>query len=424
MAEIARLEGILADKSQRMDIIKAELLEIKEKYDDPRRTEIDKTGGDDIELEDIIENDKYVVTISHQGLIKRTSVSEYRNQGRGGKGLKAAGTRDEDFVNHVFASDAHDYILFFTDKGKCYWLRVYQIPEAGRTGKGKSVRNLIEREKDDQVKAILTVSKEDFRDEDFLNNNFVLMATRAGKVKKTSMKLFSRPRSNGIRAISVGEEDELIEARLTNGDSLVVLASSGGRSIQFNESNARPMGRDTQGVRGMKLKEGEKLVGMFVVDSDEKQLLTISKNGYGKRSEMDGFPVQGRGGSGVITHKKTDRTGELVYVMGVMPTDDLVIITKNGIMIRMAVDGISVMGRNTQGVRLINLKDGDEIADVARMDATEEEEETEDPNIQDAEFEEITDKADDKAEEAEEAAEDDKADEVDEEEDGEDEVTD
>ncbi len=407
MAEIARLKEILGDKSLRMAIIRDELLDIKDRYADPRRTMIDKTGGEDIELEDIIENDKYVVTISNHGLIKRTSVSEYRNQGRGGKGLKAAGTREEDFVSHVFASDAHDYLLFFTDKGKCYWLRVYQIPEAGRTGKGKNVRNLIEREADDRVKAILNVTKENFRDEDFLNNNFVLMATRSGKVKKTSMKLFSRPRSNGIRAISVGEEDELIEARMTNGDSLVVLASSGGRSIQFKESDARPMGRDTQGVRGMRLREGEKLVGMFVVDNDEKQLLTLSANGYGKRSDMDGFPLQGRGGSGVITHKKTERTGELVYVMGVMPDDDLVIITKNGTMIRMAVDGISTMSRNTQGVRLINLKDGDEIADVARMDVTEDGTEEGDSSIEDAEFVEIEAGADAEEGETNESADDD-----------------
>ena len=367
VAEIERLRSILAEERARLDIVKAELLEIKERYADERRTEIDYSGGDDINLEDLIEDEPMVVTITHQALIKRTSVSEYRKQGRGGKGLRATGTRDEDFVEHLYVCSAHDYLLFFTDHGQCYWLRVFQIPEGARTAKGRSIRNLIQIDREDRVRAVLPVSKEDFRDPVFTENHFVMMATRNGQVKKTALEAFSRPRVDGIIAISINEGDQLLEARLTDGDADVVLACSAGRAIRFHESDARAMGRNTQGVRGMNLDDDEHIVGMVVVPRDEcddKMLLSVSANGYGKRSEIDEYRIQSRGGKGIITQKVTSKTGDLVTIRGVRESDDLMIITVSGIMIRMQVSGISTYGRNTQGVRLINLNAGDAIADV------------------------------------------------------------
>lgn len=372
--EIERLRSILGNESLRMQIIKEELLEVKEKYNDPRRTEIDYTGGGEFIIEDLIEDEPVVVTITHQGLIKRTSITEYRQQGRGGVGMRGSGMRDEDFIEHLFASDTHDYLLFFTDHGQCYWLRVYEIPEGGRTSKGRSIRNLIQINPDDRIRAVQAIPKADFRDEDFLNNHYIMMATRNGQVKKTALEAFSRPRVDGIIAIAVAEDDQLLEAQMTNGSNHIIVASSGGRSVRFHESDARPMGRKTYGVRGISLDTDEHVVGMIVVtDENQRQVLAISANGYGKRSILDDYRVQSRGGKGIITMKTTPKTGPLVAIKGVLDNDDLMIVTQNGIMIRMDVSGISTLGRNTQGVRLISLKSGDEIADVARVVVEDEE---------------------------------------------------
>ncbi|HMB92538.1 MAG TPA: DNA gyrase subunit A, partial [Rhodothermales bacterium] len=380
LQEIERLQSILSNEQLRMQIIKDELREIQSKYTDERRTEIDYMGGGDIIIEDLIEDEQVVVTISHQGLIKRTATAEYRQQGRGGVGMRGGGLRDEDYLEHLFVSRNHDYLLFFTDAGQCYWLRVFEIPEGTRIAKGRSIRNLIQISPDDRVRAVLAVRKEDFLDEDFLNSHYVLMATRQGQVKKTTLEAFSRPRVDGIIAIDIVEGDELLEAHLTDGTAHVMIASSGGRAIRFQESDTRPMGRNTRGVRGINLKGDEQAVGMVVVSEDEdKCLLTISANGYGKRTTLNeedsnrSYPIQNRGGKGVITMKTTKKTGPLVTIKGVEETDDLMIVTENGILIRTHVDGISTMGRNTSGVRVINLKNNDAIADVTRV-VTEEDE--------------------------------------------------
>ena len=372
LKEIDRLKGILANKELRMEIIKNELLEVKEKYNDERRTEIDYSGGDII-IEDLIEDEQVVVTISHQGLIKRTSTSEYRQQGRGGVGMRGSGMRDEDFVEHLFVSYNHDYLLFFTDHGQCFWLRVFEIPEGSRISKGRSIRNLIQIDPQDRVRAVLAISKGDFLNEEFLNSHYVMMATRKGQVKKTTLEAFSRPRKGGIIAIMVEEGDELLEAHLTGGEANVLLASSGGRSVRFHENDARPMGRKTRGVRGIMLGADEHVVGMSIFEEgDNRSVLALSANGYGKRSLLDDYRLQSRGGKGIITMKTTSKTGPLVSVKGVLPTDDLMIVTHNGLMIRMGVDGISTQGRNTQGVRLISLKESDAIADVSRVVVDEE----------------------------------------------------
>jgi DNA gyrase subunit A len=367
LQEIERLESILASRELRMQIIRDELLEVKDKYNDPRRTEIDYTGGDDINYEDLIENDQVVVTITHQGLIKRTSTAEYRAQARGGVGSRGSGMRDEDYIEHLFVSNNHDYLLFFTDHGRCYWLRVYEIPEGTRIAKGRSIRNLIQIDAEDRVRAVLNVRKTQFADPDFLDNHFVMMATKRGLVKKTSLEAFSRPRVDGIIAIEIMEDDQLLEASLTGGNATVILASSSGRSIRFHERDSRPMGRATRGVRGMSITDKEWIVGMVVLENDDRSVLAVSEKGYGKRSPLGEYRVQSRGGKGIITMKTTGRTGKLVAIKGVEDGDDLMIVTQHGIMIRMSVSGISTMGRNTQGVRLINLRSTDGIADVTRL---------------------------------------------------------
>lgn len=375
LQEIERLKSILGNQQLRLQIIKDELLDLKHRYADERRTEIDYMGGGDIIIEDLIEDEQVVVTISHQGLIKRTSTTEYRKQGRGGVGMRGGGLRDDDYLVHLFTSRNHDYLLFFTDHGQCYWLRVFEIPEGSRTSKGRSIRNLIQIAPEDRVRAVLAVSKADFRDQEFLNHHYVLMTTRKGLVKKTALEAFSRPRIDGIIALSVVDGDELLEAHLTSGDSHVLVASSGGRAVHFHESHARPMGRNTRGVRGITLGEDEQVVGMITIEGhEERSVLAISAMGYGKRTPLGDYPEHGRGGKGVLTMKTTPRTGPLVSIKGVEPTDDLMIVTENGILIRTHVDGISTMGRNTQGVRLINLKEGDAIADVTRLVGEEEEE--------------------------------------------------
>ncbi len=367
LEEIGRLENILAERGLRMQIIKDELLDIREKYADERRTEIDYMGGGEFEMEDMIEEEQVVVTISHQALIKRTSLAEYRQQGRGGVGMKGTGKRDEDYVEHMFVSSTHDYLLYFTDHGQCYALRVYEIPDGSRTAKGRSIRNLIQIDHEDRVRAVLAVPKAQFKDEAFRKSHYVMMATRKGLVKKTALEAFKRPLRSGIIAISIVEGDELIEARLTSGNAHVFLASSGGKAIRFDEKEARPMGRDTRGVRGISLREDEDVVGMVVTENGEREILAISANGYGKRSCMEDYTPQGRGGMGRITLKTTERVGPLVAIRDVVGDDDLMIVTRKGLMIRMNVGDISVQGRNTQGVRLIHLKEGDAIADVTRL---------------------------------------------------------
>ena len=367
LEEIGRLENILADHGLRMQIIKDELLDIQAKYADERRTEIDYMGGGDFEMEDMIEEEQVVVTISHQALIKRTSLAEYRQQGRGGIGMKGTGRRNEDYVEHMFVSSTHDYLLYFTDHGQCYSLRVYEIPGGSRTAKGRSIRNLIQIDQGDRVRAVLAVSKAEFEDEAFRKTHYVMMATRKGLVKKTALEAFKRPLRSGIIALSVVEGDELIEARLTSGNAHVFLASSGGKAIRFDEKEARPMGRNTRGVRGISLRPNEDMVGMVVVENAEREILAISENGYGKRSRMEDYTPQGRGGMGRITLKTTERVGRLVAIRDVVGDDGLMIVTQNGLMIRMNVGDISVLSRNTQGVRLIHLKKGDAIADVTRL---------------------------------------------------------
>ncbi len=366
--EIERLQSILASRTLRMQIVRDELLEVKESFDDARRTEIDYTGGGDIIIEDLIEREHVVVTVTHQGLVKRTSTSAYRTQGRGGVGMRGTGKRDDDYIEHLFVSETHDYLLFFTDHGQCYWLRVFDIPEGSRTAKGRSIRNLIQIAKDDRLRAVLAITKEDFEDDAFLNDHYVLMATRQGQVKKTPLEAFSRPRVDGIIGISIDEGDELLEAALTDGRSTVVVASSEGRAVHFHEDDARPMGRNTRGVRGMALGDGAEMVGMVAVpEGAEPCLLTVTAKGYGKRTPLGDYRVQSRGGKGLITLNRTERTGRLVTIKGVHDGEDLMVITERGIMIRTSVDEISRMGRNTQGVRVINLKDSDAIADVTRV---------------------------------------------------------
>jgi DNA gyrase subunit A len=391
--KIQELQHILSSRERRMDIIKEELLQVKERFDDERRTEIDYTGGDDIIIEDLIEREHVVVTITHQGLTKRTPIDTYRTQGRGGVGMRGTGKRDDDFIEHLYVCHSHDVLMLFTDKGQCFWLRPFEIPEGSRTAKGRSIRQLIDIDPDDRVRAVISVSKEEFEDEEFLNSHYVLAATRNGQVKKTALEAYSRPRSNGIIGISVDEDDALIEASLTGGDHTVVVASSGGRAVHFDEEDARPMGRNTRGVRGMKLPGDQTMVGMISVPpekQDELDVLAVAENGYGKRTSLTDYRVQGRGGKGLLTLNRTDRTGDLVAIKGVYGSEDLMIITENGIMIRTRVEEISTMGRNTQGVRVINLKDGDGIADVTRVVDTEEAAEendaeaTDDPETEDS----------------------------------------
>ncbi|MEM0962438.1 MAG: DNA gyrase subunit A [Bacteroidota bacterium] len=379
LKEVERLQTILDNRELRMRIIADELREVAEKYADPRRSEIDIMGGGDIDLEDLIEDEHVVVTITHQGLVKRTSIDEYRAQNRGGTGHRGTGTRDEDFVEHLFTAGAHDYLLFFTDAGQCYWLRVYNVPEGSRTAKGRSIRNLIQIDAEDRVRAVLAIKKEDFRDDDFLENHFVLMATRQGLVKKTKLAAFRRPMVTGIIAIDIVDGDQLIEAKLTDGDTEILLGSSEGQAIRFHEADVRAMGRKSRGVRGMKLPDGERVVGMIAVLRDGAQVLTISENGYGKRTPVetlreDGetnsnytFRKQSRGGKGVLAQKTTSKTGRLVALKSVLDDDQLMIATEAGIMIRMAVADISTQGRNTQGVRVLRLKENDAIGDVARL---------------------------------------------------------
>ncbi len=378
---IEDLKDILAKKERRMQIIKDELLEVKEKYGDERRSEINYAGGD-LSIEDMIPDEQVVITISHAGYIKRTPLSEYKTQHRGGVGQKASSTRNEDFLEHLFVGTNHQYMLFFTQKGKCFWMRVYEIPEGSRTSKGRAIQNLINIETDDKVKAFICT--QDLKDEDYVNSHYVIMATKKGTVKKTSLEQYSRPRQNGINAITVRDEDELLEAKLTTGASQIFLGLKSGKAIRFEESKTRPMGRNASGVRGITLADDkDEVIGMVSVHNLEDDILVVSENGYGKRSTIDDYRITNRGGKGVKTISITKKTGGLVAIKNVTDTDDLMIINKSGIAIRMSVEDLRVMGRATQGVRLINLRDGDSIAAVAKV--MKEDDPVDDANILDIE---------------------------------------
>jgi DNA gyrase subunit A len=376
MKTIEDLKDILDKKDRRMQIIKDELAVVKEKYGDERRSTIEYAGGD-LSIEDMIPNEQVVITISHAGYIKRTSLTEYRTQNRGGVGQKASTTRNEDFLEHLFVGTNHQYMLFFTQKGKCFWMRVYEIPEGSKTSKGRAIQNLVNIEQDDKVKAFICT--QNLKDEDYINAHYVIMATKKGQVKKTSLEQYSRPRTNGINAITIKEGDELLEAKLTTGESQVMLALKSGKAIRFEEAKTRPMGRGASGVRGITLAHNsDEVIGMISVDDMESNILVVSENGYGKRSSLEDYRITNRGGKGVKTISITDKTGSLVSIKNVTDEDDLMIINKSGIAIRMAVEDLRVMGRATQGVKLINLKGNDSIAAVAKVMKEEEKEEAED----------------------------------------------
>ena len=376
MKTIEDLKDILDKVERRMDIIKNELLEVKNKYGDERRTQIEYSGGD-LSIEDMIPDEKVVITISHAGYIKRTPLNEYKTQNRGGVGQKASTTRNEDFLEHLFVGTNHQYMLFFTQKGKCFWMRVYEIPEGSKTSKGRAIQNLINIEQDDKVKAFICT--QDLKDEDYINSHYVIMASRKGVVKKTSLEQYSRPRTNGINAITIREDDELLEAKLTTGESQVMLALKSGKAIRFEESKTRPMGRNASGVRGITLADdNDEVIGMVAVDDMNRDILVVSENGYGKRSSLEDYRITNRGGKGVKTISITEKTGNLVAIKDVSDMDDLMIINKSGIAIRMEVSNLRVMGRATQGVKLINLKNGDSIAAVAKVMRDEDDVESED----------------------------------------------
>ena len=362
---IKDLKNILDDRERRMSIIKDELIDIKEKHGDERRSVIEFSGGE-LSIEDMIPDEKVVLTISHAGYIKRTPLAEYKTQHRGGVGQKGSTTRSEDFLEYLFVGTNHQYMLFFTQKGKCFWMRVFEIPEGSKLSKGRAIQNLINIEPDDKVKAFICT--QDLKDEDYINNHFVIMCTKKGQVKKTSLEQYSRPRSNGINAITIKEGDELLEAKLTTGNSQILMSVKSGKCIRFEESKTRPMGRNASGVRGVRLKDdNDEVVGMLSVNDMDSDILVVSENGYGKRSKLDDYRITNRGGKGVKTISITEKTGNLVSIKNVADGDDLMIINKSGIAIRMEVSSLRVMGRATQGVKLINLKDSDSIAAVAKV---------------------------------------------------------
>jgi DNA gyrase subunit A len=376
MALIKDLEDILTNEPRRYQIIKDELLEVKEKYGDERRSEIDYSGGE-MSIEDLIPDEKVVLTISHAGYIKRTPLSEYKVQSRGGVGNKAATTRDADFLEYIVSATNHQYMMFFTEKGKCFWLRVFEIPEGSKTAKGRAVQNLINIEPDDKIRAYIRTN--DLKDVDYVNSMYVVMVTKNGIIKKTSLEQYSRPRVNGINAIEIREDDQLLEAKLTTGTSEIMIATKGGKCIRFPEEKVRAVGRSSIGVRGVDLSDGDEVIGMIVVnDIQNETVLVVSEKGYGKRTAVEDYRITNRGGKGVITLNITEKTGNLIAIQSVTDEDGLMIINKSGVAIRMGMDDLRVMGRNTQGVRMINLKNNDEIAAVAKVMMDKEvEEETE-----------------------------------------------
>jgi len=391
MKIIAYYLSVLADETLQFEIIKTELTEIRDKYGDERKTRIELSAKD-FRIEDTIADEAVVITISHMGYMKRTPLSEYRRQSRGGRGARGSDIRDEDFLEHLYIATAHNYMLFFTEKGKVFWLRVYEIPEGGKTSKGRAIQNMLNIESDDKVRAIINLK--DLKDEEYVNNNYIILCTKRGTIKKTSLEAYSRPRLNGINAININEGDQLLEARLTNGTSEVLMALRSGRAIRFNESTVRPMGRTATGVRGITLGgKNDEVIGMICVNRTEDSILVVSEKGYGKRSDLEDYRVTNRGGKGVKTINVTEKTGSLIAIKNVTDTDDLMIINLSGIIIRMAVSDLRVMGRATQGVRLINLKDDDGIAAVAKVEC--ELEETDDVELLDGtetnEFDDNTD---------------------------------
>ncbi|SIQ32592.1 DNA gyrase subunit A [Chryseobacterium sp. RU37D] len=384
MKEIANLEDILANEPRRFQIIKDELIEIKEKYGDERRTEIDYSGGE-MSIEDIIPNEAVVLTISHAGYIKRTSLSEYKVQSRGGVGNKAATTRDSDFLEYIVSATNHQYMLFFTEKGRCYWLRVFEIPEGSKTAKGRAVQNLINIEPDDKIKAYIRTNN--LKDSEYVNQMSVVMVTKNGTIKKTSLEAYSRPRVNGVNAIEIRDNDQLLGAYLTNGTSQIMIATKNGKCIRFPEEKVREVGRGSIGVRGITMEDNDEAIGMIVVNDVEKEtVLVVSEKGYGKRTAVEDYRITNRGGKGVITLNITEKTGNLIAIQNVTDEDGLMIINKSGVAIRMGMDEMRVMGRNTQGVRLINLKKNDEIAAIAKVEM--------DKDVADEENEDLENSAD------------------------------
>ena len=377
---IKNLEYILANESRRFEIIKEELLDMKEKYGDERRSEIDYSGGE-MSIEDLIPDEKVVLTISHAGYIKRTSLSEYKIQSRGGVGNRAATTRDEDFLEYIVAATNHQYMLFFTEKGKCFWLRVFEIPEGSKTAKGRAVQNLINIEPDDKIKAYIRTN--DLKDADYVNKMNVVMITKNGTIKKTSLEAYSRPRTNGVNAIEIRDNDQLLGARLTSGDSEIMIATKNGKCIRFPEEKARAVGRGSIGVRGISLEDNDEVIGMIVVnDVHNETVLVVSEKGYGKRTAVEDYRVTNRGGKGVITLNITEKTGNLIAIQNVTDEDGLMIINKSGVAIRMGMDEMRVMGRNTQGVKVINLKNNDSIAAIAKVEMDKDVEEDDEENTQ------------------------------------------
>ena len=365
MKLIQRLKDLLASKELRMELIKEELIEIRDKYGDDRRSAIEYSGGD-VSIEDLIADENVVITISHAGYIKRTNLSEYKTQNRGGVGQKSAGTRDQDFLEHMYVATNHQYMMFFTQKGKCFWMRVYEIPEGSKTAKGRALQNLINIESDDKVKAFICT--QDLKDKEYTNSHNLIMVTKKGQVKKTSLDKYSKPRANGVAAITIKEDDELLGAQLTNGQSQIILAVKSGKLVRFEETKTRPMGRTASGVRGITLKdETDEVIGMVTVNDMESEILVVAENGYGKRSSLEEYRITNRGGKGVKTLNITEKTGKLISINSVTDADDLMIINKSGLTIRMAVEDLRVMGRATQGVKLINIKGNDSIAAVTKV---------------------------------------------------------
>ena len=370
---IAHLTEVLANVGMQMQIIKDELLEIKEKYGDERRSEI-VYASEEFNPEDFYADDDMVITISHMGYIKRTPLAEYRTQNRGGVGAKGSATRDEDFIEHIYVASMHNTMLFFTEKGRCFWLKVYEIPEGARSSKGRAIQNVIQIEPDDKVRAYINVKS--LADAEYVNNNYIIMCTKDGTIKKTKLEAYSRPRQNGVNAIVIREGDQLIEAKLTSGNAEGMIAARDGKAIRFNESTVRPIGRVGAGVRGISIEDGDEVVGMICVEPDSKQdVLVLSENGYGKRTDLDEYRITNRGGKGVKTINITEKTGKLISIQAVTDDNDLMIINRSGLTIRTAVSQIRLAGRATQGVRIINLREGDAIASVMAVPAAGEEEE-------------------------------------------------
>ena len=401
-AEHAELErkinyfnDVLASIDMQMQIVKDELIEVKEKYGDERRTEI-VYSSEEFNPEDFYADDDMVITISHMGYIKRTPLAEYRIQNRGGVGMKGSATRDEDFIEHIYVASMHNTMIFFTEKGRCYWLKVYDIPEGTRASKGRAIQNIIQIEPDDKVRAY--INTKNLNDAEYINNNYIVMCTREGVVKKTKLEAYSRPRQNGVNAIVIREGDQLIEAKITSGEAEIMIAARGGKAIRFNESTVRPIGRVGAGVRGITLDEGDEVIGMICIEPDSKQdVLVLSENGFGKRTDLDEYRVTNRGGKGVKTINITDKTGDLIAIQAVTDENDLMIINRSGVTIRTKVEQIRVAGRATQGVKIINLREGDVIASVMAVPVSDEEEIVDDVVVADGVAEQAVEAASEQA---------------------------